>query len=69
MAKAKIVRVNEKIAETVVDDYKKLKKVLLTAIRRLNRVSSAVIPRLRISLWTHISQEMVNQLKKPKKDL
>ena len=57
MAKSKLVKANEKIAEAVTDGYKKIEKVSWTVTRKSNMALLAAIPSSKISLLMHTSQK------------
>ena len=52
MAKSKLVKANEKIAEGVVGGYKKIEEGVVGGTRRLKREQSAVSTRWPIISWT-----------------
>ena len=66
MAKSKIVKANEKVAEKVAGTYKKVENAVVDGYKKVEDTVVAVIQKLRINSLTNISQKTEKPLKKRK---
>lgn len=69
MAKSKLVKANEKIAEKVVGGYRKIEDGVVGGYKKLKKERSVVSQRCPTPLWISSSQRTGSQWKMRKRDL